>query len=208
MKLQLALDLIDSRGAKLLLEKVIALVDIVEIGTPLLMKEGVKAVTEIKRTYPEKKVLADLKIVDAGDHEAKIGFDAGADIVTVLGVAHDTTIRRALNQARAYNGKVLVDLIAVDEVNKRAQKLDTMGVDYICVHTAFDIQRKGMNPLQELQLVHPVLKQARIAVAGGVKPETLPQITTYRPEIVIVGGFITGHPNPRQAAREIRELLG
>jgi len=208
MKLQLALDLIDSQGAKLLLEKVIDFLDIIEIGTPFLMKEGVKVVAEIKNTYPELEVLADLKIVDAGDHEAQIGFDAGADIVTVLGVAHDTTIRRALKQARAYKKKVLVDLIAVDKVNKRAHELDTMGVDYICVHTAFDIQGKGMNPLQELQLVHPVLKQARIAVAGGIKPETLPQIITYRPEIVIVGGFITGHPNPRQAAREIRELIG
>ncbi|MBM3243096.1 3-hexulose-6-phosphate synthase [Candidatus Poribacteria bacterium] len=208
MKLQLALDLIDSQGAKLLLGKVIDFLDIIEIGTPFLMKEGVKVVTEIKNTYPGLEVLADLKIVDAGDHEAKIGFDAGADIVTVLGMAHDTTIRRALNQARAYKRKVLVDLIAVDQVNQRARELDTMGVDYICVHTAFDIQRKGINPLQELQLVHSVLKQARIAVAGGIKPETLPQITTYRPEIVIVGGFITSHPNPRQAAREIRELLG
>ncbi|MCZ6677793.1 MAG: orotidine 5'-phosphate decarboxylase [Candidatus Poribacteria bacterium] len=207
MKLQLALDLIDCQKAKRILEKVVELVDIVEIGTPLLMKEGVKAATEIKQAYPSLEVLADLKIVDAGDQEARLGFDAGADIVTVLGVAHDITIRRVVDEARVYNRQVMVDLIAVDAVQKRARELDTVGVDYICVHTAFDIQAQGMNPLRELQLVQPVLKRARVAVAGGIKPEVLPPIASYRPEIVVVGGFITGHPDPRQAALEIRKLL-
>ncbi len=208
MQLQLALDLIDSRKAKQLLEEIVDLVDIVEIGTPLLMKEGVKAVTEIKNTCPALKVLADLKIVDAGDHEAKIGFDAGADIVSVLGAAHDITIRRALSQAHACNKEVMVDLIAVDDVQRRSRDLDGMGANYICVHTAYDLQAQGVNPLRELQLVQPVLRQARMVVAGGIKPETLPQIATYRPGIVIVGGFITSHPDPRQATLEIRELLG
>ena len=45
---------------------------------------------------PTATLLADLKIVDAGELEAQIGFDAGADIVTVLGVAHDVTIQGAL----------------------------------------------------------------------------------------------------------------
>lgn len=207
VKLQLAVDLVDPQVAKRLIESVIDLVDIVEVGTPFLMKEGVRAVTEIKNIYPDLEVLADLKIVDAGEHEARIGFDAGADIVTVLGVAYDATICGALNQARARNKKVMADLIAVNEVQKRACELDAIGVDYICVHTAFDVQSQRMDPLQELQLVHPVLKEARLAVAGGIKPEILPAIATYCPEIIIVGGFITGHPSQRQAALEIRELL-
>ena len=113
MKLQLALDSSNGQEARRILENVSDLVDIVEIGTPLIMKEGVKVVAEIKHVYPELEVLADLKIMDAGDIEAKIGFEAGADIVTVLGVAHDVTIRRAVNQARILSKKVMVDLIAV-----------------------------------------------------------------------------------------------
>ena len=207
MKLQLALDLIDTEGAKRFLKDVIDLVDIIEVGTPFIIKEGVRAVAEVKSTDPEHEVLADLKIMDAGDHEAGLGFDAGADIVTVLGAAHDATIRRAVDQARAMGGKIMVDLIAVEDVGKRAAELDASGVDLICVHTAFDIQDRGANPLRELQLVHPVLERAGMAVAGGVKPETLPQFAAYRPEIVVVGGFITGHSDPRRAALEIREHL-
>ena len=112
MKLQLALDSSNSQEARRILEKVSDLVDIVEVGTPLLMKEGVKIVTEIKAAYPQLEVLADLKIMDAGDIEASIGFEAGADIVTVLGVAHDVTIRRVVNQARTLSKKVMVDLLS------------------------------------------------------------------------------------------------
>ena len=208
MKLQLALDLIDIPGAKRLLDRVIDLVDIVEIGTPFILKEGVRAVTEIKTAWPERDVLADLKIMDAGDHEARIGFDAGADIVTVLGAAHDSTVQRALGEARTARKKVLIDLIAVKEVRERARELDALGADYICTHTATDIQDQGLDPLHELQRVHPVLKRAGMAVAGGINPETLSLVAAYRPEIVVVGGYITGHPDPRRAALDIRDGMG
>ncbi len=207
MKLQLALDSSNSREAKSILEKVSDLVDIVEIGTPLLMKEGVKVVTEVKNAYPQLEVLADLKIMDAGDIEASIGFEAGADIVTVLGVAHDVTIRRAVNQARTLNKKVMVDLIAVGDVWARIDQIDPIAPDYCCVHTAFDLQDHGVHPLREIQLVQSALKRTEMAVAGGINPEILPDILAYRPAVVIVGGFITNHPDPRQAALEIREFL-
>ena len=207
MKLQLALDSSNSQAAKCILEKVSDLVDIVEVGTPLLMQEGVKVVTEIKNVYPQLEVLADLKIMDAGDIEASIGFDAGADIVTVLGVAHDVTICRAVNQARTLNKQVMVDLIAVGDVRKRIDHIEAIAPAYCCVHTAFDLQAHGMDPLREIQLVQSALKRVKMAVAGGINPEILPDIIAYRPAVVIVGGFITNHPEPRQAALKIRELF-
>jgi 3-hexulose-6-phosphate synthase len=207
MKLQLALDSSNGQEARRILENVSDLVDIVEIGTPLIMKEGVKVVAEIKHVYPELEVLADLKIMDAGDIEAKIGFEAGADIVTVLGVAHDVTIRRAVNQARILSKKVMVDLIAVTDVRKRIDQIEVIAPDYCCVHTAFDLQDHGVHPLREIQLVQSALKRAQMAVAGGINPQILPDLLAYRPAIVIVGGFITNHPEPRQAALEIRESL-
>ena len=207
MKLQLALDSSNRQEAKRILEQVSDLVDIVEVGTPLLMKEGVQVVTEIKDAYPHLEVLADLKIMDAGDIEASIGFEAGADIVTVLGVAHDVTIRRAVNQARTFGKQVMIDLIAVGDVRGRINQIEAIAPDYCCVHTAFDLQDHGMHPLREIQLVQSALKRTKMAVAGGINPEILPDIIAYRPTVVIVGGFITNHPEPRQAALEIRELL-
>ena len=207
MKLQLALDSSNSQEAKRILGQVSDLVDIVEVGTPLLMKEGVKVVAEIKNAYSQLEVLADLKIMDAGDIEASIGFEAGADIVTVLGVAHDVTIRRAVDQARILSKQIMIDLIAVGDVQKRIDQIEAIAPDYCCVHTAFDLQDHGMDPLREIQLVRPVLKRAKMAVAGGINPKILPDILAYCPAVVIVGGFVTNHPAPRQAALEIRELL-
>ena len=207
MKLQLALDLLDLEGARQLLEKVADLVDIAEVGTPLILREGMRAIAAIKQAGPGLEVLADLKIMDAGEHESRMGFEAGADIVTVLGAARDTTIRSVLEQAQVHGRKVMVDLIAVPDAPARARQIDEMGADYICVHTAADVQAEGEDPLQELHQVHPVLQRARMAVAGGIDSRILPQIAVYEPEIVVVGGFITNHPDPRVAALQLRDLL-
>jgi len=92
MKLQVAFDIQNSDEVHKLVEINGDLIDIVEIGTPLIMKEGLKSVQKIKKEYPNQTVLADLKIMDAGLLEAQIGFDAGADIVTVLGLASKKTL--------------------------------------------------------------------------------------------------------------------
>jgi 3-hexulose-6-phosphate synthase len=207
MKLQLALDMLHIEEALSLLAEIADVVDIVEIGTPLIMKEGIKAVSVIKQAYPQLDVLADLKIVDAGKLEAQIAIDAGADIVTVLGLAHNTTIQQVLGQAHKHGRQVMVDLLAVSDVQARARELEMMNVDYVCVHTAFDVQSQ-QNPLQELKQVKQVLKQTKTAVAGGIKPDTLPEIVTFRPDVVVVGGYVVNHKNKRQAALEIKKWIG
>ena len=207
MKLQLAIDLLSIDEAKQLLDEVGDLVDIVEIGTPLVIRSGVQAISAIKRAFPQLTVLADLKIVDAGSHEAKLGFDAGADIVTVLGVAHNKTINDALSAAIGAGGELMIDLITVADVESRARQLDTMGCHYICVHTGSDVQGQGQNPLAELARLQATLTNTRAAVAGGIKPSTLEQIVPYQPEIIVVGSFITGHDKPRQAIQELRSIM-
>ena len=206
MKLQLALDLLHVEEARSLLADIADVVDIVEIGTPLIMQEGIKAVSVIKQAYPHLEVLADLKIVDAGKLETQIAVDAGADIVTVLGVAHNTTIRNALDQAHQHGRQVMVDLLSVSNVQARARELELMGADYICVHTAFDVQSQ-QNPLQELKQLKQVLRQTKTAVAGGIKPDTLPEIVTHQPDVIVVGGYVVNHKNKRQAALEIKKYL-
>ena len=51
MRLQVAFDLLSLEEVLALLEEVHDLVDIVEIGTPLILKEGLKVVTKIKFIY-------------------------------------------------------------------------------------------------------------------------------------------------------------
>ncbi|PNB39561.1 3-hexulose-6-phosphate synthase, partial [Pseudomonas sp. GW456-E7] len=80
------------------------------------------------------KVLADLKIMDAGGYEIMKASEAGADIITVLGATDDATIKGAVEEAKKQKKKILVDMINVKDIESRAKEIDALGVDYICVH--------------------------------------------------------------------------
>lgn len=207
MKLQLALDIITMQEAIDLLKVLGNSIDIAEIGTPFVIQEGIKAVREIKSEFPSLIVLADLKIMDAGEHVSRMAFEAGADIVTVLGAADDATIRASVEQVKKYNKSIMVDMIGVKDIYIRAIEIDGMGVDYICVHTASDIQGTGKNSLDELKIVKNLVKNAETAVAGGIKLENICEIVKERPEIIIVGGGITSQPNKKQAAFELKKIM-
>lgn len=105
MKLQLALDDITLIEAIALMGKIRDYVDIVEIGTPFIIEDGLKPVRELKRLFPDKEVLADTKIMDAGDYEARSAFLAGADYVTVLGVTDLLTVKCCLAIVRILLGQ-------------------------------------------------------------------------------------------------------
>ena len=92
MKLQLALDDITLDEAVVLLDKVHPYVDIIEVGSPFIIEEGMRPVRIFKEKYPDCEILADTKIMDAGEYEAEETFKAGADYCTVLGVTDTLTI--------------------------------------------------------------------------------------------------------------------
>lgn len=207
MKLQLALDIYDIPQSLELLKELADVVDIVEIGTPLVMRDGVHAVEAIKRAYPQLCVLADLKIMDGGTLEAKMAFDAGADIVTVLAVSEDTTIKNVVRVSREYGREVMADLIAVRNLSQRAAELDEFGLDYLCVHTAFDVQHTGKFPLDDLVQIKGVISKTKTAIAGGVKLNTLPEVAAQKPDIIIIGMGISGEPDKRSVARQMRRII-
>jgi 3-hexulose-6-phosphate synthase len=207
MKLQISLDMVTIDEAKKYLAEVDGIVDIGEAGTPLIIRDGLRAVREIKKSFPRLTLLADLKIMDAGEEEAGMVFAAGADIVTVLGAADDATVRGAIKAAKAFGKEVMVDLINVSDIAGRALEVERLGADYICVHTAFDLQSEAKKPLAELKIAGNVVKRAGIGVAGGIKLETLDEIAAEKPDIVIVGGGITQAADKRSAARMIKDKL-
>lgn len=207
MKLQLALDVCSIEEGLKLVESIVDYIDIIEIGTPLIIEHGLYPVVLFKEAFPHKKILADAKIMDAGEHEANLCFVKGADIVTVLGVAHNSTIAGVVKAARAHGKQVMVDMIDVHDIAKRVLEIEKLGVDYLCVHTAFDIQSTGVNPLDELRLINEVLSQGKAAVAGGVKVATVKDIVKENPEIIVVGGGITSQSDPVVAASRIKEIM-
>ena len=207
MKLQLALDLVDIPGAIEVVKQVESYVDVVEIGTPIIINEGLHAVKALKEAFPNLTVLADLKIMDAGGYEVMKASEAGADIVTILGVAEDASIQGAVAEARKQGKQILVDMIAVKNLAERAAQVDALGVDYICVHTGYDLQVAGQNSFEDLRTIKSVVKNAKVAVAGGIKLDTLPEVIAAGPDLIIVGGGITGHADIQAAAAQMQQLI-
>lgn len=207
MKLQLALDLVDIPGALEVVKEVEEFIDIVEIGTPVINKEGLAAVKEVKATFPNLDVLADVKIMDAAGYEVGNASAAGADIVTILAQAEDSSIRGAVEEAKKLGKKILVDMIAVKDIKTRAAELDQLGADYICVHTGYDLQAEGKDSFEDLRTIKGVVKNAKTAIAGGIKLETLPEVIQAQPDLVIVGGGITGKEDMKAAAQQIKQMI-
>lgn len=207
MKLQLALDDTTLEEAMELVENVRDYVDIIEVGTPMVMEYGMAPVRELKKRFPDKKVLADLKIMDAGKYESEIAFKAGADYITVLGVTDDGTIEGCVEAARAHRGLVVADIICVKDAEERIRRLEELGIDILSVHTGVDQQAAGRTPLDDLKVMRRAVTAAEISVAGGISAETLPAYLEYSPEIVIVGSGITHAENPRKVAEKIYKIV-
>ncbi|EDY35156.1 Thiamine monophosphate synthase/TENI subfamily, putative [Aciduliprofundum boonei T469] len=204
--LQVALDfMILERALKVADEAVKGGVDWIEVGTPLIKSEGMRAVREIKRRF-KKTVVADLKTMDVGRVEVEMAAKSGASVVTVLSLADDSTIEDSIKAARKYGAKVMVDLINHPDPAKRAKEVEKLGADYVCVHVGVDQQMLGKNPLEILREVASSVS-IPVAAAGGINSETAADIVKNGADIVIVGGAIIKAPNVEEAARRIKEAI-
>lgn len=207
MKLQIAVDIADNKKIMEIAGQISDIIDIFEVGTPAIMKEGMLPVKMLKEAYPDMTVLADSKIVDGGAIECRDICECGADIVTVLALSDNTTVKEVVKTAHQYGRKVLADLLCVTDIPKRSVELIDMDVDYIGVHTGVDMQKQGHTPLEDLRELVRAVGPERAAVAGGVTLQTLPDYTTENPEIIIAGSALYKANDVRAAVLQMKEVL-
>ena len=207
MKLQIAVDIADSKKIMEIAEQIADIIDIFEVGTPAIMKEGMLPVKMLKKAYPDMTVLADSKIVDGGAIECKDICECGADIVTVLALADSATIKEVVKTAHQYGRKVLADLLCVTDIPARSRELIEMGVDYIGVHTGVDMQQEGRTPLADLRELIRAVGTDCSAVAGGVNLRSLPDYAAENPEIIIAGSALYKADDIRKAVLQMKEVM-
>ncbi len=207
-KLQIALDDVMLDEALALLHQIEHVVDIIEIGTPFMMRYGMEAVRMLKQRFPGLLLLCDTKIMDAGAYEADLAYQAGADMVTVLGVTDDQTVREIVELTHSYTGKkVMVDMICAVNPPERIARMEDLGADILAVHTGVDQQALGRTPLDDLREMRSCVTRAEIAVAGGIKLDTLDDYMQYCPDIVIVGSGITHAEDPAKTAAALKNRI-
>jgi 3-hexulose-6-phosphate synthase len=207
MKLQLAYDLGTYEELYAFMEEIEEAIDIIEIGTPVILREGVSHIENVKKRFPDKLIFADLKIMDAGELEADIGFQAGADMVSVLGLASKKTIEAAKNSAIQWNRKIMIDMINLQDPIMKWTDFMKMGMDYGCLHTAHDDVTDGGNSLEMVKNFHETHGGQQISVAGGIDPEKIRNLKSCQPEILVVGSYITTAVDPSKAVKTIRQVM-
>ena len=206
MKLQVAMDVLTTDDALALAGKVAPYVDIIELGTPLIKAEGLRAVTAIKDAHPDKIVFADLKTMDAGELEADIAFSAGADLVTVLGTAGDSTIVGAVAAATKHGKGIVVDLIGVKDKSGRAREVIALGAQFVEMHAGLDEQAEDGFTLDTL-LTDGTESGVDFSVAGGVSLATIASVQSAGASVAVAGSAIYSAADPAEAAAALRAAI-
>lgn len=204
--LQLALDYISLPRAIVMASLVAPEVDIIEIGTPLCKAAGLEAIRAIREICPDKLILADFKAPDVGGLEATMAFDAGADMMTVIGGATLATVEQALTVAHQRGKEMLMELTGVRDILERAGEWRQIGVERIVYHREWDAQSAGRVWGEEDKVTISKLIDMgfKLTVTGGLTLELLPFFADLPISVLICGRGIREAADPRAAAHEMR----
>ena len=204
--LQVALDYISLPLAVAMAVQVAPEVDIIEIGTPLCKAAGLEAIRSVRQVCPDKLILADLKTPDVGALEAQMAFDAGADMMTVIGGAALVTVQQALGVARKQGKEMLMELTGVRDIIVRAKQWREIGVERIVYHREWDEQAAGRQWAEsDLVTVRQLIDMGyKVTITGGLNVELLPFFKDLPVSVIICGRGIREMPDPRASARQMR----
>ena len=205
--LQVALDLLNAKRALTIADDAVkGGVDWIEAGTPLIKSEGMQIIRDLKTHFPSHQIVADMKTMDTGAVETEMAAKAGADVVCLLGAADDATITDAVASGKKFGTKLMIDLLGISNLKKRVKELESMKVDYLCIHVGIDEQMKGKTPME---CVSALVQETSIpiAVAGGLNSETVADVVKAGASIIIVGGAITKAHDVIKATKTIKKAM-
>lgn len=207
--LQIALDYISLPKALIMAYQVAPEVDIIEIGTPLCKAAGIEAVRAVREICPDKLILADLKTPDVGGLEAAMAFDAGADMMTVIGGAALATVEQALKVAKERGKEMLMELTGVRDIMARASDWKKIGVERIVYHREWDSQGAGREWNQaDKDTIRQLIDMGfQVTVTGGLTMELLPYFKELPVSVLICGRGIREAADPRAAAHNMRVAI-
>jgi 3-dehydro-L-gulonate-6-phosphate decarboxylase len=204
--LQVALDYTSLPKALVMAALVAPEVDIIEIGTPLCKAAGLEAIYSIREICPDKLILADFKTPDVGGLEAAMAFDAGADMITVIGGAAIATVEQAYAVSREYGKEMLMELTGVRDILARAAEWRQIGVERIVYHREWDAQSAGREWAEEDKItIRQLIDMGyKVTITGGITLDLLPFFADLPASVLICGRGIREDPDPRGAARKMR----
>lgn len=206
MKLQLALDLISLEESLKLVNILKTHIDIIELGTSFSFANHISVIKDFKKLAPNASILCDFKILDGGKELASLAFENGASIVTVSANTWNETLVQTIETSEKYKGKVMVDFMGVrkEQLVDKIKTIDNLKPDYICFHKAVSVE-EDLNYLP--QNIYNLVKNSKIAIAGGINCSSLKKVLKYKPDLIIVGSAITNSKDPLNTTIKMRKIM-
>lgn len=207
--LQLALDTYDLPSALAPLQRAGPHIDIIEVGTILCLSEGMHAVRIIRSLFPQKTILADVRIAEAGGIIAKMAFEAGANWVSVVSGAAPSTFEVVYSVAQQYAGEVQVEL-SDGWTWDQAREWREIGISQAIIHRSRDAEAQGVLSWSEPDLDnirHLAAMGYRVTVAGGVGVQDIKLFADIPVHIFIAGRAIRNADDPAAAAIAFQDAI-
>src|SRR3990167_1743525 len=208
MKLQVSFDYIDIDKALEIAKKIEPYVDIFEIGTLLIYSQGSSAVEKFRKSFPNKTLLADSKIVDRGKEATNVFLYAGADWVTVMAGTNNQVIATVAQTAHKQGKKVMLDLIDSDSYAQSALDAANLGVDAIMYHMSHDqVNNQPYSFIETWNLVRENTKLPIYIAPRADLSDVESTIKKHNPAGLIIGSAICEADDPAAAEEKFANLI-
>jgi 3-dehydro-L-gulonate-6-phosphate decarboxylase len=210
-RLQIALDKVDLPSALAPLQKAAPSIDIIECGTVLILAEGLRAVREIRALFPDKEILADIRIAEAGKLLSTMAFEAGASLVSVVAGASMNTVKQVCQVAAEHGGEVQIELADEWYDAAKAQQWRDAGAQHVIVKRSRDREAAGDLSWGEADIARVDELAAMgftVTITGGIKLADLETFRGHPVGIIIAGRSVAGSDDPLAAAAELQAAIG
>jgi len=205
--LQVALDLVDMGKVASVLKQLPENDHlIIEAGTPLIKKFGLGVISEIRKLRPNAFIIADMKILDTGNLEARMAADASSDAVVISGLAPASTLEKAIAEARKVGIYSVVDMLNVQNPAKVIEKLKVKP-DIVELHRAIDTEDTAHAWGDIVAIKKAAGGKLLVATAGGVRVNVVKDALKAGADILVVGRAITASKDIKHAADEFLDKL-
>ncbi|EHR3389649.1 3-keto-L-gulonate-6-phosphate decarboxylase UlaD [Salmonella enterica] len=206
--LQLALDHTNLQTAQRDVALLRDHVDIIEAGTILCLTEGLGAVKALRDQCPDKTIVADWKVADAGETLAQQAFGAGADWMTIICAAPLATVEKGHAVAQSCGGEIQIELFGNWTLDD-ARNWYRIGVRQAIYHRGRDAQASGQQwgeaDLARMKALSDIGME--LSITGGITPADLPLFKDIRVKAFIAGRALAGASHPAQVAAEFHTQI-
>ncbi len=205
MKLQVSFDITNLEKALEIAKKIVPFIDIFEIGSILIHKHGIEAITKFKKEFPKITLLADIKIVDRAKQEVALFSNAGVNWITVMAGSGSSVIHSACIEAKKQGLKVMLDLLDAESLGQSAMEAKNLGVDALLFHQPFD--QEGQQVLLDKWDMVKGNTTLPIFVSAKINRNNISQILELYPDGIIIGKSIVDADDPAKEAEFFAQLI-